>query len=119
MLLKRGVKLENVSPPLMFALGVAEVIWRQVSPVELVVTSLDDSQHGAASLHFSKNSPDKMCRAVDLRTRGLNVTQIEACWHGLRNVLYAHGFDVVKEANHLHLEYDPKGARSFDVLTVD
>ena len=113
MLLKRGVRFANVSPPLYFAMGVAEVVLYLYSPTGFVVTSLDDSSHKETSLHYSKNSPDKMCRAFDVRTRSMKSEEIAVVHRELREFLSPLGFDVVLEVDHIHVEFDPKEGRGF------
>ncbi len=98
MRLKRGVKLNGMSPQILLAIMVAEPIFAKYQKQELVVTSVTDSKHGRGSKHYIGN-------AVDLRTRNLsNPTAVEI---HLASALGPE-FDVVLESNHLHIEWDPK-----------
>lgn len=79
--------------------------------VRCTVTSMQDGRHSANSLHYRGG----ICRAFDLRTRDeapgyrqwsadLKHDLATAC----RNAL-GRDYDVVVEADHIHIEYDPKG----------
>lgn len=101
MILKAGVDVNNVQPPVWYAIGVAEVIYRNQG-LKLTVTSLTDS-------HQSK--PDSLHNkglAVDLRTRNVPLGLISIIDHTLRGILDPMGFDVILEVDHIHIEYDPK-----------
>lgn len=99
---KGGVKPQGVQPQIWWALGVAEAL-RALSGAsgELTVTSLADSTHGPGSLH-----PPGM--AADLRTFDLSPSQIATWFSALKSFLSRFGFDVVKEVDHIHVEYQPK-----------
>jgi hypothetical protein len=63
MKLKRGVKLNSLTPQIVIALMVAQEEYAKVG-TEMVITSANDSTHRAGSDHY-------FGRAVDLRTRNL------------------------------------------------
>jgi hypothetical protein len=111
--LKSGVESKSVSPALWWALGIADKVYRLSSVVELVVTALTDGEHKTTSLHYSRNSPDGLGRAADLRTRGLDAVSGALIFNRLRSELVPHGFDVVNEGDHFHIEFDPKDGRAF------
>lgn len=98
-----SVRFGDLQPQLLFGLWVAAQVYAKHGAVEMWITSLDDSRHSRGSLHYRG-------LAVDLRTRSLpggslgRVAQEIAAELGRR---LAPGFDVVLEADHLHLEYDP------------
>jgi hypothetical protein len=96
--IKDGVKLHPTLAMSAMMNAVASVF--QYLRTELVITSGIEGQHGAESLHYSG-------RAVDLRTRHLNESQIVFVVEKLNELLNA-DFDVVRESDHLHIEYDPK-----------
>jgi len=107
MRLKPGVKLRDLSPQIVLALYVLEGCYRkQVPEYELWLTSANDSQHSAQSFHY-------VGRAVDTRTKDFTgnkhqlLTDCREC--------LGDNFDVLLEGEgtdneHLHTEYDPKGA---------
>jgi hypothetical protein len=79
------------------------------APMEVTVTSCNDGHHMPGSLHYEN-------RAVDLRT-GMNWVppllsraQVQQIIYDMKTVL-GKDFDVVLEVDHIHGEYDPKGAR--------
>lgn len=107
--LKTGVSLVGVSQPMMYALGVADEVYRRVTGKPVTVTSLRDSHEDRpSSLHNIGN-------AADLRTRDLTPAQVVSVLAELRRILFPLGFDVVDESRtaspHIHIEYDPKVAQ--------
>lgn len=96
---KEGVNPFGIKTELLTALVIADGLWAKHGQA-LVVTSLNDSVHSKTSLHFSG------C-AADLRIWGL--TNIDTVASALREALGNNpDFDVVVEATHIHLEYQPK-----------
>lgn len=84
------------------AIAVAEQIYAAAGVPTLTVTSLRDGRHSAGSLHYSGNAVD--LRIWELNARG-KTAEVAA---RLRAALGA-DYDVVPEADHIHIEYDPKG----------
>lgn len=66
---------------------------------EATITSGKDGVHMTTSLHYAG-------LAVDVRTRDLSASQIEAVRAALARELGSN-FDVVVESDHIHIEYDP------------
>ena len=97
---KQGVKLTDLIPQLLAGLLVCQYVYEKLYAVELVVTSIDDSKHGAGSLH-PKGA------AADLRTRTLKPEQIPVVLSAIRERLTPE-FDIIFEGDHFHIEYDPK-----------
>jgi hypothetical protein len=101
MKLKVGVNPLRIQPELLLALYVADTVWRD-NAQELVVTSLNDSVHSKASLHYAG------C-AADLRTRYFTDEKKAEVAEQLRLSLGSNpDYDVVVEKDHIHLEYQPK-----------
>ncbi len=98
MKIKRGVKLNGVSPQTLLAIVAAANVFRKYQKETLVLTSVTDSKHGRGSKHYIGN-------AVDLRRR--NLSDPEAATKELKSDLGA-DFDVVLEKDHIHIEWDPK-----------
>jgi hypothetical protein len=99
MMLKVGVKLERLTPQMVLGhtiigQAIAEAGFR------CVITSGSDGDHMVGSLHYAGN-------ALDYRTRAMTGVQQAALAKTCRERLGA-DFDVVLEADHLHVEYDPK-----------
>lgn len=95
---KKRIEVQGMRPELLFALVVADTVYRE-NGRDLVVTSVTDGKHSETSLHYSG------C-AADLRTNvfpegaDLVAKQIR---DGLTN-----DYDVVLESDHIHLEYQPR-----------
>ena len=104
--LKDGASLENVSWRMFWAAIVADGIFR-TNGAEAVITSGADGKHSDASKHYAENNPSGMVEALDFRTR--NIIYPERVANELRQKL-GPNYDVVLETDHIHVEYDPKGA---------
>jgi hypothetical protein len=101
MKLKQGVTLDSrVKAPILYALGIAEVLFRQFNR-ELVVTSLTEGEHKTDSLHYKG-------LAADIRIRHLSAQEQRDVFVRFKNILDYMGFDVVLEADHIHIEFDFK-----------
>jgi len=94
------VSIQGIRPELLFGIMVANGVYEKYG-YELVITSLNDSRHSDASLHYSG-------AAVDLRISNItnpgDVAMIALEITGKLNKDY----DVVLEKDHIHLEYQPK-----------
>lgn len=66
----------------------------------LTITSGIDGQHGEDSLHYA-------LRAVDIRINDLKPNEVKAVVADLQKFLGT-SYDVVLEADHIHVEFDPK-----------
>jgi len=96
MLLKPGVDISRLRPPIRRALCVLDEIYKKYDS-ELVITSTYDGNHLPCSLHYQH-------LAVDFR---FPKSQINMVVSEIRNRLGS-DYDVVVESDHIHLEYDPK-----------
>ena len=99
MILKQGVKIANLQPQLIIAIIVANDVYKAHSQ-ELVITSVDDSKHGATTLH------GKGC-AFDCRTSYFLNGEGQRVANEIRAKI-DEDFDVVYEGDHIHIEYDPR-----------
>jgi hypothetical protein len=97
MQLKLGVDIRKVSPELVLGLIIADGIYRQFN-TDMVVTSVVDGRHMGTSKHY-------LGYAADLRIWGLE-GRVDQIVIELQKAL-TNNFDVVKEVDHIHLEYDP------------
>lgn len=99
MLAKVGVNL-SVRPEMETAYEIVEVIYRRYGYL-CVVTSGTDGKHMEGSLHYKK-------RALDFRTFHVKKSTLtDDMIPAIRKALGSE-YDVVPEATHLHIEYDPK-----------
>jgi len=99
MILKQGVKLTNLQPQILLAIMVVDGIYSKHGK-ELVITSLDDSKHGSATLHGKG-------LAFDCRTSYFLNGEPERVVNEIRAKLGT-DFDVLFEGDHIHCEYDAK-----------
>jgi len=100
MLQKLGVNITLLHPKLRNVLDKIDKVFLEHAKREAIITSGNDSRHSPNSFHY-KN------RAIDLRTRDLSSTVIGKIYFDLVREL-GNEFDVVREINHIHIEYDPK-----------
>lgn len=105
MVFKAGVNPVGVQAPTWYAVGVAEVCYRNQG-VALRVTSLTDSIHpDLKNIHGNGF-------AADLGIRGMTSQTVAKIVEEMKYHLYSLGYDVVLETDHIHVEYDPKPGRS-------
>jgi len=96
MLIKAGVDISRLRPEIRKKLNeIARIVW-ETEHQELVITSTYEGSHSEGSLHYAN-------LAVDIRIykHGLELRS------DLRNKLGS-DYDVILEADHIHIEYDPK-----------
>lgn len=105
MIIKSSVTSTSVQPPIYYALGIAEMVYRY-NGLKLVVTSLTDGQHMPDSLHYKG-------LAADIRTRDIPDVLLRSVHGSLSSVLSPMGFDVILEKDHIHLEFDPKEGKTW------
>lgn len=99
MKVKSGVKLTGLQPELIIGLIVCKSVYDKFG-FELVITSGLEGNHSRKSLHYTG-------QAVDLRTRSMSKSTQERVIYEIRKRL-TEDFDVVLEATHIHIEYQPK-----------
>lgn len=99
MKLKPGVRVQGIRPELTLALMAAQPLYAAAG-AEMVVTSVVEGRHSRGSLHYAG-------QALDLRTRDLAPDARRRLRDSLADALGG-DFDVVLEADHIHLEYQPK-----------
>jgi hypothetical protein len=99
--MKPGVDAKGIRNEILLALQVLSSIFAE-HPTwgELVVTSLLDGEHMDGSLHYQG-------LAVDVRTRNIPPASLPILESESKTRLGV-DYDVVLEADHLHVEFDPK-----------
>lgn len=102
MRLKEGVKVSGIKPETILAMLVTERVFQKYGS-ELIITSICDGKHSPNSLHYSG-------LAFDARTRDIEQAQRLPLTEDVSDAL-GDEFDVVLEATHLHVEFDPDGPR--------
>lgn len=104
---KPGVNPQNVHPAVWVAVGIAYALYPNTDAMD--ITSMNDGEHHPNSLHYPKNGVDALCCAVDLRTtRDMQPAAIDLWYHRVHDALDRLGYDVVLEADHMHIEYQSK-----------
>lgn len=106
MLFKPGVNTNGVQSPTWYAIGVAEIVYKNHGML-LVVTSLTDG------IHPDKKNIHGLGLAADIRTRAIPTEVLALIFKELVGILDPLGYDIVIEVDHIHVEYDPKGVESW------
>lgn len=102
--IKNGVRINGAHfyPEMVKILDVARETAPYMSDTAVWITSANDSKHMDTSLHY-KN------RAFDIRI--FNITgdvHLEAAlWASRMREALGNDYDVIKEKDHIHVEYDP------------
>ncbi len=96
---KEGVRPRGMRPEIGLALQIAYHVYNKQNK-ELVITSLNDGNHGWGSLHYQGS-------AVDLRTRHLTTPEKRVILAEIKTGLGV-DYDVILEKDHLHIEFQPK-----------
>lgn len=94
---KPGVVVKEFNNALLKMLEAIDKIFLVLGHVP-TITSVNDGTHMQNSKHYTNE-------AVDLRTRDLPVTSLPKLCNDLKRVL-GPDYDVVLEADHLHIERD-------------
>lgn len=74
--------------------------WSQENDVAIDVNAIDNGEHGVRTLHG-------VSRAWDLDTEGDEPYDLASLYMYLRAILPP-GFDIVRETDHVHVEWQPK-----------
>lgn len=101
MKLKVGASLEGTSWRMWEAALVAEAVYKEFGFSEITVTEGSGGKHKDGSLHYKG-------LAIDIRTWHIASESLQVIAGEIRHRL-GPDYDVVVEADHIHLEYDPKG----------
>lgn len=96
--IKEGVQAARLKPIVLDGLLQLAVLYQQYG-LSLVVTALSDGQHKVGSLHYKGY-------AADLRSRDVPPFQLPHLIYDIQHTL-GHDWDVIQEADHIHIEYDP------------
>jgi hypothetical protein len=96
MLIKAGVDISRLLPPIRKKLNEISRIWSRFDALPLVITSTYEGTHSASSLHYAN-------LAIDIRRPAGAANFIEALKAAL-----GRDYDIILEYGHVHIEYDPK-----------
>lgn len=97
---KPGAIISN-KPEMEYARRIIAAVWTKHGYQLTVTSGYDSDQHIANSLHYQG-------LAEDYRTRDVTPSDLDVM---IAEVIAQLGsnYDVIKETDHLHVEYDPKG----------
>ena len=96
MLIKAGVDISRLNREIRRSLPWAESVYQRYNE-NFIVTSTYEGNHGSGSLHYSND-------AYDIALPTIIAKRI---YQGIKDT-FPESFDVVLEADHIHVEYDPK-----------
>ena len=100
--IKPGVDVRGIGQEILLgAVILSGVFWRHGIP--LLITSCRDSKHKDGSLHYIGDAVD-----IRLPSRFNNTDNIDLKLLGEGRDALSEQYDLVLEADHLHLEFDPK-----------
>lgn len=94
--IKPGVRIRGLSNECLLGITIAHSVYSLTEDV-MTITSITDGDHMAGSLH---NTGDAFDLRLPVKRMGVNLVS------ALREALGG-DFDVVLEADHIHVEYDP------------
>lgn len=98
MLLKLGVDISRLRREIRSRLPIIEATVVRVCHCESVLTCTFAGDHGPGSLHYAD-------MAVDVRLPSGDLVKL---LEDLKRAM-GPGYDVVRETDHIHIEFDPKG----------
>lgn len=98
--IKPGVNLSGLRPEMIIAVLAANAVYQKHN-YPLVLTSVTDGKHGRNSLHY-------VGLAIDFRTNFINHDNEKVIIKDKIKECLGDQFDVVLEATHIHVEYQPE-----------
>lgn len=97
---KEGVRLTGMQPQITLAIFTAYEVFKRNGVADLTITSVCEGQHSRQSLHYVGHAFDIRISEIDLLTRAAIVADLKKC--------LGDEFDVILEATHIHVEWQPK-----------
>lgn len=97
--LKQGVQIHGISPEMVLGAVITQSVFNAFGLL-MTVTSVVDGKHSLTSLHNSGN-------AIDVRRHNVPPSVLPKLVQALKDALGI-DFDVVLEASHIHIEYQPR-----------
>lgn len=99
---KKGVLVKDVKTEVFHIISVVATVYQLYGLFSLVVTSISDGKHKPNSKHYEGY-------AADFRIWGISPAKLQKIAADIQARL-GKDYDVVVEATHIHIEYDPKEA---------
>jgi Hedgehog amino-terminal signalling domain len=100
LILKDGARIRGLKPEILVAILVADSVHRDMFSTPLVVTEATGGTHHPGSLHYNG-------LAIDVRTNDMDPARVADFVARVKEGLGA-DYDVVVEADHVHIEHQPK-----------
>lgn len=100
MLLKFGVDISRLHKSIRTRLNIIDNVVYRNTGGEAVVTSTYEGSHSPGSLHYQN-------RAIDIRSKGIAVHDLNNILTELKMHLGERDYDIIKESSHIHIEFDP------------
>lgn len=94
------VRIAGIRPELMMGLMICDRVMIELFDTDIVLTSITDGKHSRGSLHYAG-------QAGDIRSRHMTPKDASYFLIGCEERLGV-DFDIILEAAHFHLEYQPK-----------
>lgn len=95
-----GAKVAGLKPEIILAFVIAGQVYSDIAGIEAELTEGTGGKHGRGSLHY-------VGLAADLGIKGLSKTGAAQVVMELRDRL-GEAYDVLLEADHIHIEFQPK-----------
>lgn len=99
--IKPGVRITGMRPEILLAAVAAERVYDKAG-FEFTITACVDGKHTTGSLHYAG-------AAIDIRTRHVPADKLPNILSQIKECLAA-DFDVLRESDHIHIEFQPKQA---------
>jgi len=93
------VSLKKLQPQMAVAANVISGVYKELAGADCYITSGDEGEHSANSLHYEGLALDFRIRNVAPRFHGALSVEIMGA--------LSDEYDVVLEETHVHVEYDP------------
>lgn len=104
MIIKKGVKMAGLQPQMQIALDFLEIL--QTNGLCILITSAVRDEETNTKVGGHPLSKHLTGHAIDVSKKMLAGAHTVAA--DIRANLKQHGFDVINEEDHIHIEYDPK-----------
>ena len=116
--IKHGASIARLSNEIASIIPVIDYLYKELYQTRnegFTLTSGSEGHHleglhKPSSLHYPFNCPEKLGRAIDIRTRDLTDSEVSILASLIKSNI-GKNFDVIIENNpkHIHVEYQPKG----------
>lgn len=104
-----NVNLVGVTPQCFFAMAITSQVFDHYNR-DCVITSAKDGKHSDGSLHYTGNAFDVRIKHLDGNDKDITEGDLQQARIIAFDIKHSIGdqYDVVVEANHIHIEFDPR-----------